>query len=182
MICLLAGIFLRTYICTNFDSGLAVLFCFLHAMSSLMSTKTGVYTKNRNFRLYKSSKVGKNAAFTLAEDNKFIAAPAKGRSPQESVFLASLICNVRYESLPEPNDSMCWKKCGFEETWHLPLCCSVRLASPIRGFLRGTHQSQKETNFQSCTLCKTSTHCLAASRLLIRRLMISFWRWSRKME
>ncbi|XP_067259131.1 DNA-directed primase/polymerase protein isoform X2 [Chanodichthys erythropterus] len=31
----------------------------------------GVYTKNRNFRLYKSSKLGKNAAFSVAEDNNF---------------------------------------------------------------------------------------------------------------
>lgn len=62
-----------------------------------MFTKTGVYTKNRNFRLYKASKVGKNAAFTLAEDNKFIAAPVKGMSAEQSVFLASLICNVRYK-------------------------------------------------------------------------------------
>ena len=58
--------------------------------------KTGVYTKNRNFRLYKSSKVGKNAAFTLADDNKFIDKPEKGMSAEQSVFLASLVCNVRY--------------------------------------------------------------------------------------
>uniref|UniRef100_A0A3Q2ZN57 DNA-directed primase/polymerase protein n=1 Tax=Hippocampus comes TaxID=109280 RepID=A0A3Q2ZN57_HIPCM len=56
----------------------------------------GVYTKNRNFRLYKSSKVGKNAAFSLADDNKFISKLSKGVSPEESVFLASLVCNVRY--------------------------------------------------------------------------------------
>ncbi len=58
--------------------------------------KTGVYTKNRNFRLYKSSKVGKNAAFTVAEDNMFIPKPEKGISVEESVFLASLVCNLRY--------------------------------------------------------------------------------------
>ncbi|KAM6940597.1 DNA-directed primase/polymerase protein [Xenentodon cancila] len=56
----------------------------------------GVYTKNRNFRLYKSSKVGKNAAFTVAEDNRFIAKPEKGISPEQSVFLASLVCNVSF--------------------------------------------------------------------------------------
>ena len=59
-------------------------------------SKTGVYTKNRNFRLYKSSKAGKNAAFTVADDNKFITKREKGISPEESVFLASLICNLRY--------------------------------------------------------------------------------------
>ncbi|KAA8594754.1 hypothetical protein FQN60_011889 [Etheostoma spectabile] len=44
----------------------------------------GVYTKNRNFRLYKSSKVGQNAAFTLADDNKFIDKPEKGMSAEQS--------------------------------------------------------------------------------------------------
>uniref|UniRef100_A0A3Q3IHA7 DNA-directed primase/polymerase protein n=1 Tax=Monopterus albus TaxID=43700 RepID=A0A3Q3IHA7_MONAL len=53
-----------------------------------------VYTKNRNFRLYKSSKVGKNAAFTVADDNKFTA--EKGISAEESIFLASLVCNVSF--------------------------------------------------------------------------------------
>ncbi|XP_042340504.1 DNA-directed primase/polymerase protein [Plectropomus leopardus] len=56
----------------------------------------GVYTKNRNFRLYKSSKVGKNAAFTVADDNKFNEKPEKGITPEESVFLASLVCNVSF--------------------------------------------------------------------------------------
>ncbi|XP_044202940.1 DNA-directed primase/polymerase protein isoform X1 [Thunnus albacares] len=56
----------------------------------------GVYTKNRNFRLYKSSKVGKNAAFTVADDNKFTTKPEKGISAEESVFLASLVCNVSF--------------------------------------------------------------------------------------
>ncbi|KAM4750895.1 DNA-directed primase/polymerase protein [Anableps anableps] len=56
----------------------------------------GVYTKNRNFRLYKSSKVGKNAAFTVAEDNQFAAKPAKGMYVEESVFLASLVCNISF--------------------------------------------------------------------------------------
>ncbi|XP_074486026.1 DNA-directed primase/polymerase protein isoform X1 [Sebastes fasciatus] len=56
----------------------------------------GVYTKNRNFRLYKSSKVGKNAAFTVADDNEFIGKPEKGISAEESVFLASLVCNMSF--------------------------------------------------------------------------------------
>ncbi|XP_073329940.1 DNA-directed primase/polymerase protein isoform X2 [Pagrus major] len=56
----------------------------------------GVYTKNRNFRLYKSSKAGKNAAFTVADDNRFITKHEKGISPEESVFLASLICNLSF--------------------------------------------------------------------------------------
>ncbi|PWA29373.1 hypothetical protein CCH79_00013989, partial [Gambusia affinis] len=56
----------------------------------------GVYTKNRNFRLYKSSKVGRNAAFTVAGDNQFTAKPAKEKSAEENVFLASLVCNVSF--------------------------------------------------------------------------------------
>ncbi|XP_018551202.1 DNA-directed primase/polymerase protein isoform X2 [Lates calcarifer] len=56
----------------------------------------GVYTKNRNFRLYKSSKVGKNAAFTVADDNQFITKHEKAFSAEESVFLASLVCNVSF--------------------------------------------------------------------------------------
>lgn len=56
----------------------------------------GVYTKNRNFRLYKSTKVGKNAAFSVAEDNKFIVKPERSTSADESLFLASLICNVSF--------------------------------------------------------------------------------------
>lgn len=55
-----------------------------------------MYTRNRNFRLYKSSKVGRNAAFTVAQDNQFAAKPAKGMSVEESVFFASLVCNIRY--------------------------------------------------------------------------------------
>ncbi|XP_038160675.1 DNA-directed primase/polymerase protein [Cyprinodon tularosa] len=56
----------------------------------------GVYTRNRNFRLYKSSKVGRNAAFTVAQDNQFAAKPAKGMSVEESVFFASLVCNISF--------------------------------------------------------------------------------------
>ncbi|CAL8328794.1 unnamed protein product [Merluccius merluccius] len=56
----------------------------------------GVYTKNRNFRLYKSSKVGKNVALTVAEDNQFTPTPLKSFSPEQSLFLASLVCNVSY--------------------------------------------------------------------------------------
>ncbi|XP_076874167.1 DNA-directed primase/polymerase protein isoform X2 [Brachyhypopomus gauderio] len=56
----------------------------------------GVYTKNRNFRLYKSSKLGKNAAFTVAEDNTFVPKPDKHATEEERIFLASLITNVSF--------------------------------------------------------------------------------------
>lgn len=32
----------------------------------------------------------------VADDNKFVTKHEKGISPEESVFLASLICNLRY--------------------------------------------------------------------------------------
>uniref|UniRef100_A0A3B4D5X7 DNA-directed primase/polymerase protein n=1 Tax=Pygocentrus nattereri TaxID=42514 RepID=A0A3B4D5X7_PYGNA len=54
----------------------------------------GVYTKNRNFRLYKSSKLGKNAAFTVAEDNMYVPKSDKQSTEEERTFLASLVTNV----------------------------------------------------------------------------------------
>ncbi|NXK92176.1 PRIPO protein, partial [Formicarius rufipectus] len=53
----------------------------------------GVYTKNRNFRMYKSSKAGKNVILKIAEDNKFIPTCEKNVSLEEAYFLSSLICN-----------------------------------------------------------------------------------------
>ncbi|NXG17576.1 PRIPO protein, partial [Grallaria varia] len=58
----------------------------------------GVYTKNRNFRMYKSSKAGKNVILKIAEDNKFIPSCEKDVSLEEAYFLSSLICNIRYVS------------------------------------------------------------------------------------
>ncbi|KAM3672351.1 DNA-directed primase/polymerase protein isoform X4 [Ammospiza nelsoni] len=54
----------------------------------------GVYTKNRNFRLYKSSKAGKNVILKIAEDNKFIPNCEKDVFLEEAYFLSSLICNI----------------------------------------------------------------------------------------
>ncbi|NWW61363.1 PRIPO protein, partial [Ifrita kowaldi] len=51
------------------------------------------YTKNRNFRMYKSSKAGKNVILKIAEDNKFIPNCEKDVSLEEAYFLSSLICN-----------------------------------------------------------------------------------------
>ncbi|XP_036439346.1 DNA-directed primase/polymerase protein isoform X2 [Colossoma macropomum] len=56
----------------------------------------GVYTKNRNFRLYKSSKLGKNAAFTVAEDNMYVPKSDKQSTEEERIFLASLVTNVSF--------------------------------------------------------------------------------------
>ncbi|NWI22875.1 PRIPO protein, partial [Sula dactylatra] len=55
----------------------------------------GVYTRNRNFRMYKSSKAGKNVSLKIAEDNKFVPNCEENVSLEEAYFLSSLICNIR---------------------------------------------------------------------------------------
>ncbi|KFW02991.1 Coiled-coil domain-containing protein 111, partial [Fulmarus glacialis] len=54
----------------------------------------GVYTRNRNFRMYKSSKAGKNVILKIAEDNKFVPNCEENVSLEEAYFLSSLICNI----------------------------------------------------------------------------------------
>ncbi|KAM9576217.1 LOW QUALITY PROTEIN: DNA-directed primase/polymerase protein [Trichechus inunguis] len=56
----------------------------------------GVYTRNRNFRLYKSSKIGKHVALEVAEDNKFFPMQSKNISEENHYFLSSLVSNVRF--------------------------------------------------------------------------------------
>ncbi|NXH48267.1 PRIPO protein, partial [Dicaeum eximium] len=52
------------------------------------------YTRNRNFRMFKSSKAGKNVILKIAEDNKFIPNCEKDVSLEKAYFLSSLICNT----------------------------------------------------------------------------------------
>uniref|UniRef100_A0A8D2CLZ7 DNA-directed primase/polymerase protein n=1 Tax=Sciurus vulgaris TaxID=55149 RepID=A0A8D2CLZ7_SCIVU len=56
----------------------------------------GVYTRNRNFRLYKSSKIGKCVTLEVAEDNKFFPKQSKSISEENQYFLSSLVSNVRF--------------------------------------------------------------------------------------
>ncbi|XP_063090740.1 DNA-directed primase/polymerase protein isoform X2 [Cavia porcellus] len=56
----------------------------------------GVYTRNRNFRLYKSSKIGKCVALEVAEDNRFFPKQSKNMSEENQNFLFSLVTNVRF--------------------------------------------------------------------------------------
>ncbi|XP_037382292.1 DNA-directed primase/polymerase protein isoform X2 [Talpa occidentalis] len=56
----------------------------------------GVYTRNRNFRLYKSSKIGKHVTLEIAEDNKFVPKQYKNVSEENQYFLSSLVSNVRF--------------------------------------------------------------------------------------
>ncbi|CAJ1052347.1 DNA-directed primase/polymerase protein [Xyrichtys novacula] len=99
----------------------------------------GVYTKNRNFRLYKSSKVGKNAAFTVADDNKFTAKPEKGGSVEESVFLASLVCNVSFTG----QKILSWDTPEMKESKTLGTHSqqgSAQIPDLISGYLSSPHQ------------------------------------------
>ncbi|XP_047434408.1 DNA-directed primase/polymerase protein [Mugil cephalus] len=99
----------------------------------------GVYTKNRNFRLYKSSKVGKNAAFTVAEDNQFVPKPEKGMSAEESVFLASLVCNVSFTG----QRILTWDVPDTNEPKTSSLHCQLGSASnpdALSGCLTSPHQ------------------------------------------
>uniref|UniRef100_A0A4X2LWQ8 DNA-directed primase/polymerase protein n=1 Tax=Vombatus ursinus TaxID=29139 RepID=A0A4X2LWQ8_VOMUR len=56
----------------------------------------GVYTRNRNFRLYKSSKLGKCVSLEVAEDNKFFPKQSKTISEENQYFLSSLVTNIRF--------------------------------------------------------------------------------------
>ncbi|TKS68266.1 DNA-directed primase/polymerase protein [Collichthys lucidus] len=99
----------------------------------------GVYTKNRNFRLYKSSKVGKNAAFTVADDNEFTAKPEKGISAEESVFLASLVCNLSFTG----QRILTWDVPETKEAKTSRPHCQQRSATntePLSGCLSSPHQ------------------------------------------
>ncbi|XP_036694512.1 DNA-directed primase/polymerase protein isoform X2 [Balaenoptera musculus] len=56
----------------------------------------GVYTRNRNFRLYKSSKIGKYVPLEVAEDNRFYPIQSKNISIENQYFLSALVSNVRF--------------------------------------------------------------------------------------
>ncbi|XP_015448351.1 DNA-directed primase/polymerase protein isoform X4 [Pteropus alecto] len=67
----------------------------LHDVAFKDNIHVGVYTRNRNFRLYKSSKIGKPVALEVAEDNKF-SLTQSDISEENQYFLSSLISNVRF--------------------------------------------------------------------------------------
>ncbi|XP_037687025.1 DNA-directed primase/polymerase protein isoform X2 [Choloepus didactylus] len=56
----------------------------------------GVYTRNRNFRLYKSSKIGKQVTLEVAEDNKFFPKQSNNISEEKQHFQSSLVSNIRF--------------------------------------------------------------------------------------
>ncbi|XP_068583172.1 DNA-directed primase/polymerase protein [Cebidichthys violaceus] len=146
----------------------------------------GVYTKNRNFRLYKSSKVGKNSAFTVADDNKFIHKPEKGVSEEESVFLASLVCNMSFTGqriltldIPETKESKTSR----------PHCQQGSATYPVAGSLSGCLSSphQEVDNFVLTVIKKDGVHgsirrwnYFAVEQLLVYD--IAKYRWCENVE
>ncbi|XP_063520433.1 DNA-directed primase/polymerase protein isoform X8 [Pongo pygmaeus] len=68
----------------------------LHDVAFKDNIHVGVYTRNRNFRLYKSSKIGKRVALEITEDNKFFPIQSKDVSDEYQYFLSSLVSNVRF--------------------------------------------------------------------------------------
>ncbi|XP_057552906.1 DNA-directed primase/polymerase protein isoform X3 [Hippopotamus amphibius kiboko] len=68
----------------------------LHDVAFKDNIHVGVYTRNRNFRLYKSSKIGKYVALEIAEDNRFYPIQLKNISKENQYFLSSLVSNVRF--------------------------------------------------------------------------------------
>ena len=53
----------------------------------------GVYTKNRNFRLFMSSKLNKNNPLILSHRNQFKT--VNGANSEENIFYESLVSNVQ---------------------------------------------------------------------------------------
>ncbi|XP_007102906.2 DNA-directed primase/polymerase protein isoform X4 [Physeter macrocephalus] len=68
----------------------------LHDVAFKDNIHVGVYTRNRNFRLYKSSKIGKYVPLEVAEDNKFYPVQLKTISKENQYFLSALVSNVRF--------------------------------------------------------------------------------------
>ncbi|CAC5409309.1 PRIMPOL [Mytilus coruscus] len=56
----------------------------------------GVYTKNRNFRLYQSRKFGKSNPLVISEDNLYIPPKDEVMSYEHLIFNDSLIANIEY--------------------------------------------------------------------------------------
>ncbi|XP_048186454.1 DNA-directed primase/polymerase protein [Perognathus longimembris pacificus] len=78
------------------DPDLSFLIVKNHMGEKHLFVDLGVYTRNRNFRLYKSSKIGKCVVLEVAEDNRFFPKQPKNVSKENQYFLSSLVSNVRF--------------------------------------------------------------------------------------
>uniref|UniRef100_K1QM17 DNA-directed primase/polymerase protein n=1 Tax=Magallana gigas TaxID=29159 RepID=K1QM17_MAGGI len=84
----------------------------------------GVYTKNRNFRMYLSSKYGKNNPLLVAAENEFVPLSSMN---DEAIFMDSLIANVKF--VVDLKKKLYYQKC------HDPVCKS-------QGFKSSDFQSE----------------------------------------
>ena len=71
-------------------------------MSIRLVSHAAVYTRNRNFRLYRSSKLGKSTKLQVAKESRFRSSYSEGASSRRrwskhfNTLMDSLVCNVRY--------------------------------------------------------------------------------------
>lgn len=77
----------------------------------------GVYTKNRNFRILRSTKLGKNTPLVIAPENQYVPLTKTGDSAEEVFFLDSLVTTVRESPkiLTFGDDGMKRLKCRQKE-------------------------------------------------------------------
>ena len=57
----------------------------------------GVYTKNRNFRLYLSSKLNKSTPLKLAKENQYLSFSSSNNDDidHKTIFFHSLVANIQ---------------------------------------------------------------------------------------
>ncbi|KAM6313495.1 DNA-directed primase/polymerase protein [Aegotheles albertisi] len=95
-----------------------------------------VYTRNRNFRMYKSSKAGKNVILKIAEDNKFVPNHEDNVSLEEAYFLSSLICNISVRDDTKVLSSGC-----SEEERKMPAFLNSKTTGSRRDSMEGYQDS-----------------------------------------
>ena len=69
---------------------------FFGHISSLFIYFLGVYTKNRNFRLFLSSKLGKKNNLVVASQNEYRRNDVSQSVNLEDIFHDSMVSNVEY--------------------------------------------------------------------------------------
>jgi len=98
-------------------------------MQTVCLIDSGVYTKNRAFRLFLSSKFEKRIPLSLAKDNYFRV------NDEKPLFLASLICNVQSNVKVlswDKGDSLLIKKCPNPPQSSQPKSPTAQSHSPYR--------------------------------------------------
>ncbi|XP_035664107.1 DNA-directed primase/polymerase protein-like [Branchiostoma floridae] len=125
----------------------------------------GVYTKNRNFRLYQSTKLGRRAPLLVAPQCKYKLREGGKVSWEESkacwegskacwdkqVFLESLVSNVRFS--PELRVLRCEE--GNSSSGR------VRTSHESGDNSRGRDSTTRDGTVYFCSMCNTISRCLA---------------------